>query len=991
MAKDIIYTFDKKTYNGSLFGEIQSNFNMSLTIDGTRDSMKVNVWSFIGNEIEPYTVVYHKNTQTWWIVSNDKVERYTNEDGFIYLHNLQLTEAVELLNARDLTDCGFNANTYTISEFTRRLFKLSNFIFTDNNDLTLDINTKIANKKVEHIKTFENYTLLSALREFFNDYNMNVSLSFVADFEDEDEPYIYGATLTSIQRTGNFNLYKSNINDFDDVRETKTISKDSFGTTVVSNAENVVSSVPKTFPSLGTVRASGTEYNILAQNAIIRLPSNVFKANWIKLCKKIPNISVSIKIGSYNGIVYNGEFGVVPFSLNPYNMTTVNNCFEYLDSVVYTVSQQQSIPSFYNNYISIRSAKKDEIINYFKKGATITLYNGNELNPVTGEIVKGADVPYIPSVIYNAKFISGQHPFLPLIFCDKEMRDMMQRPWQAICWERGKNTISCFNAFETEQGGQGSITAWNIDNCDLQGQSSYMIYDDGNGNYVRLDFYASGDVVHFRDMQWIVNYIPMTDIKLKIDNDRESRDIQLYNQNGRLTDSIALSKTLNSYSKEISSNTITRYKTYYKFFNPSSGGVPSIGSVVLNGDEYYVINNLSLDFFPNENDGYYIEAEITMSKYTTVKSIMVNPNTNIRDYGIPQSNNVKRKQVYRDYFELDYEPNGISGYYLSPSHIFDFYSNEPKELTAVMRLHYARPINNSYYYYYQLDTVNYYMNKLWIVVCDFNDNNIIGYTNQNVWSGFDISRVFQGQIDSLNTPISYTDAKGQVQDIDVCFETNEQLTNIYYDYQMSQTGGDTYTGTLYNYSPFIPKAIYDGAYTTHAIRINELGYDKDALEVPVFEYSCQIGDNENVLIGDNILSKHENTVIFYSFYTDNNLTQETATTNIHITKNGDVLSINNAAWVQYESAMPSPALTYNHINIYLYANRQYNIDDGTVSSGTILDIPNYNIDIAIFRHCYNLDTNEETVELAFIVKNVTNDKLYSRTRLVLAVNYYKVK
>lgn len=986
MAQDLIYTFDKTSFLRSAFGEIQNDFNMSFTIDGTKDSAKVRVLSFNENEILPYTIVYHRNTQSWWVATHDKVERYVNENGFIYVHNLQLEGAIELLNARDLTDCGFNSNTYTIQDFLIRLFKLSNFEFKE--QITLDLDENILNKKVEYVKTFENYTLLSAIREFLDGYNLCAKLSFNVTTIGIENPryFIIGATIRILQRTGDFNLATHDIDTFDDVRESKVINKDNYGTCVVSNAENVVSSVSKTYPSLGTIRPSGTEYRILAQNGIIRLPSNVFKANWLKLCLSIPNLEVNIKIGNYEGVIYNGEV-IGQFRLNPYNMQTFTSSFEYMERIVSSVATQQGMPSFYTNYINARIHKESEIIDFCKKAATMTLYDGNQLNPVNGAIVKGENVPYIPNVTYNAKWLGTppEHPTLPLIFCDKETHDMLERPWQAIYWERGKNEIKGFNGFETETGGIGEITGFDPNNCDLQGQTTYVIYDDGNGNYVSIG-HSGGSTIHFRDTQWIVNYIPMSDIKLKVDNDRESNDIQLYNQNGKLTDSVALSKVLNSYSKEISSDTITRYKTYYDFSD-----IPQVGSVVTKGNQNYVINNISYDFFHNENDGYYIECEFTLSKYISLKSMMVNPNTNIRDYGIPQNYNVKRKQLYRDYYELDFTPNGDINYYLNPSNIFRFYSNDPEEYTAVMRLHYVRPINNSYYYYYQLDTVNYYMDKLLIIVCDFNDNNIIGYTNQNVWSGFDITRIFQHQIDSLNTPISYTDSKGEVEDFDICFETNEQLTEIYYNYQLSQTGGDTYTGTLYNYSPFIPKEIYDGAYENHSIRILENGYDKDALEVPVFEYCCQIGDNDQVLIGDNILMKHQNTIIMYSFYTDNDLTQYNATTPRRIVRNGDILTLTNSANIIFQSALPSPSLDYNNLSISLFDQEQYNIEENTYNYGTRLNIPSYGVDIAIFKHSYNIETNEEIVELMFIAKKVTIDKLISQNILILAINHYELK
>ena len=252
-----------------------------------------------------------------------------------------------------------------------------------------------------------------------------------------------------------------------------------------------------------------------------------------------------------------------------------------------------------------------------------------------------------------------------------------------------------------------------------------------------------------------------------------------------------------------------------------------------------------------------------------------------------------------------------------------------------------------------------------------------------------MQRIFTGQIDTLNTPISYTDGDGEVQSFDICFETNEQLTNIYYDYQSTQTGGDSYDGSLYNYSVFIPQDIYDGAINSHAIRINETNYNKDAIEVPVFEYSCQIGDNNNVLIGDNILSKHENCVYLFSYITGSNLTQIKAYTNNHISRNGNILTLANGANVEYVRALPSPAIDYNHIEIMLYETTSLNASTMIPNNINRINIPT-NTDISIFRHTYDLDTNEEIVELMFIAKNVTSDKLLTAHTLRLAVNYYKV-
>ena len=74
--RDVIYAFDKITKEGRIFGEIQNDFSMGLTIDGSKDSCKVVVLSFEENSIEPNTIIYHQKTNTWWIVDNDRKQRF---------------------------------------------------------------------------------------------------------------------------------------------------------------------------------------------------------------------------------------------------------------------------------------------------------------------------------------------------------------------------------------------------------------------------------------------------------------------------------------------------------------------------------------------------------------------------------------------------------------------------------------------------------------------------------------------------------------------------------------------------------------------------------------------------------------------------------------------------------------------------------------------------------------------------------------------------
>lgn len=996
MNKDLMYYFDKTSpYQRHELGEIQSGFNMSFVIDGTKDSAKVLVYSFSETEIEPNTILWHEKTDTWWIVSRDKVERHLNDNNdFVYFHNLQLLGAIELLNARDLTDCGFNQGRYTNAQFIMRLFKLSNFEFQ-----VVFANPSSFNQQVvSYVKTFENYTLLSALREFLDGYNMCAKLSFQTSYSGGNT-YLYYAKLMLISKTGDNSLISHNISEFDDVRETKTFDRNSFGTTVVSNAENVISGIEKTYPSTGCVRASGTEYRILAQNGVIRLPSKVYKGNWLKIATTKAPLFLTVKWDNF--AVVNETF----IGCNAYDKNSIDKAFSTIMSKV-----DNGIPNIpqdvHNAIYNALYGEKDRIATELKLASTITLYNGNELNPITGEIVQGAGVSFLTKVNFWAK--ENIHPdppeYKPLIFCDEETKKTLPIQYQGIQWKRGSNEITGFDAFVPITGTSGSIQV-NLTNTDLHadlGQGIINEYEYFHFNYGRAEIWLATTnlrkyKIHFGTestdayegiTQFIINYIPMTDLKVKVDNQQEKRDTHLYNQNGKLTDNIALSKLLNSYSKEISSNKITRYKAYRNY-----ALVPKVGSFVTTTNGDYVVNNVSLDFSQNEysnNDFcYFIECEITTSKYCAAKSLNVNPNTNIRDYGIPQNFNVKRKQLYRDYYELGYasDPNADQESYLAPSKVFDLDErpNEDSNFVCVIKCSYNEQIEGQYNWYYQLETTVYNMEKMLYVVCDFNDNNIIGYASQNVYSGFDISRVISGNYDDLNTPISYVDSKGEVKDIAIKFCNNEQLTNAYDEYLQQQSGGSTYQGSLYNYSCFIPQEIYEnmGA-NEYTFIIEEQSYNKDAIEVPVFEYACQIEDSEDVLIGDNIFPSQKGNVIYmYSFVIGTHLNQNNVIADNHISYNAN----NNTATLI--NAAQISLIDENTLRVRLFEERYYYTDDMNFGYSGTLSFSQEDEDYAIFRHTFDLETNQETnVELVMIAKNVAPSSLSQFLDIV--INHYRL-
>lgn len=994
MTKDLVYVFDKKTKASSLLGEIQTGFNMSLVNDGTKDSMKIIVWSWSNVEIEPHSVLLHKNTNTWWEVANDKVERTDNEECCLYIHNLEINGAIELLNARDLTDCGFNDNTYDVNQFITRLFRLSNFEYTLVFGSGVDIN--FLNKKVDFIKTFENYTLLSALREFLDAYNMCPKLTFsYTEYPDGQYTLLY-AVLSIVAKTGDYSLPTHYDGDFTDIKEIRTMSKESFGTCVVSNAENVISSKHKTYPATGSVRLGSTK-NLIVEgttlnDGIIRLPSKVYKGNWIKIIYPL-KVTLTISGSVTHTFTYTYERTEISFE----KMTN------YFANKILTDTASQAIVNTFLSYFDNEIIKEKCYLM-----SSITLYDGNKLvsyyganNDQEGETIikKGDDVPYLAELFFGdtAK---------PVVFTDKNTKGMLKDIKQGICWERGSNIISGFDMFSggakldvryTDYGGLKYDGDRNIVSFT---QSGIQILVSIAGQRLKYVYTGSKSLAtQLSKISFIIDYIPMADLKVKVDNTRDKNDIQLYNQNGKITDNVALSKLINSYSKEISSDTITKYRQDYSF-----SACPKVGSIVYIGKDPYVINNVSLDFALNEDNGemgYFINGEYTMSKYVSTKSLMVNPNTNIRDYSIPQNFNVKRKQLYRDYYELSYsvfEDANQDTSYFDWQNVFLFatQTHEIGDFISIIKLTYDNAIGGdedtgasaSNSWYYQLETTQYTLDKMLYVVLDFDDNNIIGYGSQNVFSGFDITRIFNDLTDTLNTPISYVDNNGKFKDIDLLLCSKEQLANIYDDYK-DQQPATNWEGMLYNYSVFIPEEIYNGALSSHEIRITENNYRKDAIEVPVFEYVCQIDDSEDILIGDNILSQHENCLYFYSA-TIGSANQHFNQNNV---ANGNTLTETQSpvGWeINLGVSIGTATIDGNKIlTLRLYDSMRYDVNSASFSYGNSTNIPSGR-DIAIYRTALDTTTGKIVAnDLLFIFKQVPSDNINGNLMSVF-INHYKL-
>ena len=854
MAFDRIYYFDKNNFRRYLLGEIQTNFNLNIVIDGDKDSMQIDVHSYSRDALQPNTIIYHPNDPLqWFVVKKDNVKRNANEKGFYYIHSLTLNGAIDLLKNRDLTDCGFNANGYTIDEFFKKLLKLSNFEF----EYEIDYGNNVdKDKLVDYIKSYENYTLLSAIRDFFNGYNCDVKLGFQTMIQ-VGYTHITQAIFKIIPRTGNVDITPIDISEFNDIRESINFDKESYGTTVISNAQNVVSTQAKTFPQVGGVNITGTDYDTNIDGAYIKLPSPAWKVNWVR--------------------------AICPLTLHVYRNNDPQNDTAYSTIKVFPQDYKKAISSLIDEMYSTPHAgwDKDGVANFLNESeeqikelfdnSSITFYNNPTYDPRTnfpsdstnGSIIKENNTPYIAELDNNETY--SDHRAHQVALMDKESASLMRNSDLALTWERGSNKVENIRSMMTS-------TVLNIHpmKSDYFNIGHYTISKQISGDtYTIIIYYQYGrpDGVNLQIIyQWLkkaetvfqVNYIPMSDLKVKQDNENNNNDIQLYNQNGKLNDSVALSKMVDSYSKEITHPTITRYGEYYNL-----NDIPKIGQIVMDGNIKYVINNISYNLYPCESDNqnninYYCECEFTLAEFISTKSIMTSPNTNVRDYGIPQKYNIKRRQTYRDYYEFDFveEPlanqdtpytnlqNYLNFDYLSTINDFDH--------TALIKITYETEIGNTPQntWYYQLNSTAYTMAKSVYEVIDFDDNNIIGYDIQNSTTGFNMSDLWSNQYRAVTTPVSYVDDNGKFVGITLLMVSKDNLEEVY---SSINTHGES---VMFSAHCFIDKTIYDNACMVESETAEDEREYTISVSTPMYLYSItvdldSIGVPEDVVIDSN--------------------------------------------------------------------------------------------------------------------------------------------
>ncbi len=859
MATSKVFIYKKENGFAQVeFGSYQSNFNMCLTIDEAKDSAKVLVLTRNTDILKPNTIVRLENINAWLCVKKDTRQRHESEGDYLYEHTIELQGAFEILNSRDLINCGFNVDHYSVGQFLNRLVSLSSFELP----ISFDYGTSLGSTKVvDFLKTFENYTLASAIKELLNGYNCIPKMVFNQNAQNK----ITSATIKIYSKSG---LTDAPLNEsaFNEISAVDNIDRESYGTKVISNIQNCVGRHAVRYPRIGGAYLVGENGQITydtASQAKLLLPSKVYAVESITIYG-----ALKIEMSSSG---HTPHFVV----LTPDDLTRKGE--RARDKIVYWLNDWGLSQATINGFINYWHTIFDNI-----KGLGMrTINNGGYWDAIEGQ-------PHGDTHWINNAY-STTPPYLR-IYLNNERYSANSDDYQnfVISWKQGSNELKGFEFFKKAQGTITNNFATGFINEEYEttftnGNESLTLNIGANDNGSKLSLIdiTEGDgagALDYPHCLFSVNYIPMTDIKFKTDNNKDEEDTKLYNQNGKLVDSYAVSKLVNSYCKSIRDRELIRFGTYYNF-----NDIPKLGARV--GD--YVINNISYDIYNNDNGNFVYKCQFSLNLYSVCKSTMINANTNIRDYDCPQSNNVKRIQNYRDYIELSYNlDNSANNYYLKKSKLFHLgldYIGINDNLVFVMSA--KDPSfdnegdNHSTVYYYHLDHISFDLAKQKKFVVDFGDNNIIGYGNAHANKPFQLTNIFDRD-KSVTIPISYVNNYGEVAGLELlACEEDTAETNF----------GETYISE----SVAIKSDIYQNFENNYDLKISEQDYDKDGLEIPVFEYSCEIGGDDNIEVADNFFEYLDNIDEFVAVKTSYPITNENESIAINGTKYSVTISLSN--------------------------------------------------------------------------------------------------
>lgn len=664
-----------------------------------------------------------------------------------------------------------------------------------------------------------------------------------------------------VSKMGNNEQALSLENSFDDTNETRNIDNESYATRVISNIQNCVSKKPIRYPDIGACELVGQSGEVTYGNvsqAKILLPSPAYSVESITFYP-----SVRIDITNSQGTLAPNFFSTPDDNSRKGNKLKGQFVY-YLESLGVSQSDIDNFVSNWENYF-----------NELKPHLCFTIRNGGYYDAITEE----SHGSY--QEVFNRGRIAEER-YMAKVYLNNERYNYVNDGETHFCiqWKQNSNEITGFEFIENcvkVAGSYAFIYTTFINQeftMDIQINSSLTLTLNiqlaerylgaiTQSNYLSiLDFSLDGWPLGCRTL-YSVEYIPMSDLKVKSDNNKDYNDSKLYNQNGKLVDGYAVSKLINGYSESVSGGEIAKSRKFYNY-----DSVFKLGQVFRDFDgTNFVSSNVSIDVYDNEN-GFVYDVDYTLNVNSSCKSTMVSANTSIRDYDCPQENNIKRVQLYRDYVEFSYvKDNNATEHYIDTSY-FNFFKLKSigfkNDFCTFVRSNddsFLNADDGTNNYYYRVPHTLYELSKKTIINVDFGDNNIIGHGNRQVNKAFTLSNVFNNQ-KVISVPISYVDNKGELDGLEVVFCPIKKAEENF---------GDIYISDKCVIAP----SLYNACKEDKVACLTEDTYNKDGLEVPVFLYSIEVNGDNGIVVAENLLEYGENYDRFVCIVLDNGIiTQE---------------------------------------------------------------------------------------------------------------------
>jgi hypothetical protein len=822
MSQGQLWLFSKNKISGSYVRNviltIEGTFSIEDNLNDTPSNTKIKstTSATYREEFEVNTIAYHPDTTTWWVIKSD-VSTYIQTGE--YEHEIELVELLEFYSYRHLPNCAFAPNTYTLQQMLNRVFsigKQNDIILASPFPPFLDPNKQMP------FMSFENFTIANAIKNIAR--SINAIPKVIGGFVDITGTIIFtNFTLTFINRNGIENTILNGLNDqFQTAYERNANTSDQFLTRSVSNIQNAKSSSLVVAPLSGGFKSTTPDTLVYDNlNTKVFLPSKIDSIEFLRVFFEVGIYNVSgnsIPATSTLLNIYKGYF---------FNKETLSSALTgYTDSIWNSTDIANAI----NNL--------PEPLELFKVFNTGTIDSSN---------LTDSDNFFFKKMIVKSKF-------------DFDSTEDTPTKDRTAHWTPFTNELIMPLSFRN--GLEGSATSYSNSTDHNTGYT--LISKTVSGTLQRLMIRPLYDVTgifnNFIPMDKIliqVGYYPIADIKVSYDNDNEAQDERFFNQSGKIIDATSVTKLITSHTNDSVEGTKIRNAKYTTFSN-----ILPLGQLVRDNNQIYVISQRSIDCqFANENN--YFNVIYTLSRNRVARSENIQAENSVINYKIPDENLVSRSQLYKDYIELSLTNGNKDTSYLPMAKSLAFTNTIAGTIFDYVVL--AKNTYDSTTMRYVKSPSIFDLHRAKLVNVNWQDNNVLGYR-------LDPTTVIFGTT-FAQTPILYTNNVGKATDFEVLFLDRTNLNGAIDDYNTP-----TIIDTAVPFSDLtqVPTSFYnddvlgDNRFT---IRIQEPTYDKDAFEIPVFEYMIQANDNYdpkgNVIVSNELFTTFTSGLIRYHYIVSN--------------------------------------------------------------------------------------------------------------------------